>query len=604
MMQTLRKYMKHILLLVILSFIITIIFSWGMGGFKDKNFQAQQGVVGIVDGHKIQYNQFVQEVERTAEENRQRYNKEQLSDAELDMVRDRVWEGMIQNILMAREIDRLGIKATAKEVVSILRNSPPEILRSNEQFITDGQFDMEKYQMALNDPQNYEAWIPVENYIASMIPFQKMQQYLIERVHVSDAEAEAAYRLENDKVKVRYLLFSTNQYSLDSSAVTDADIEAYYNAHREDYRQSARRKIRFITLEAKMTHLDSLDVEKDAAFILDELANGADFDELARDFSGDEASRSKGGDLGFFGKGEMVRPFEEAAFSAGVGEVVGPVKSQFGLHIIKIIARKREAGELKVHAKHILLKYEVGQGTYDAMRDKAQYIQEEIEKYGPKRFDELAAEENLNIKESGWFTEKGFIPGLGMHPRINYLAFQEKKGWISQPVYAGQDIIIFQISEIQPETFRPLEEASRGIRFHVEHEKKMQLAKETGSKAHDMITGGLSMEAVSDSLSVPIRETDFFALQATLPQLGRDRKFNGTAFRLRDNEISEPVEGDQGYFIIQRVDRADYDPEAFEAQKQRQKQQMQQMKQQMYFNAWLDEQKAEIKIEDFRRQYF
>jgi foldase protein PrsA len=73
---------------------------------------------------------------------------------------------------------------------------------------------------------------------------------------------------------------------------------------------------------------------------LAELKAGKDFAEVAKTYSEDAGSASKGGDLGFFGRGRMVKEFEQAAFAAKVGEVVGPIKSQYGYHIIKVTERK------------------------------------------------------------------------------------------------------------------------------------------------------------------------------------------------------------------------------------------------------------------------
>ena len=92
---------------------------------------------------------------------------------------------------------------------------------------------------------------------------------------------------------------------------------------------------------AKQVHAAHILVanEDDAQKILSRITKGEDFEELAKRFSKCPSGK-KGGDLGWFGKGQMVREFEDAAFAGAKGAVVGPIKTQFGYHLVKVIDQR------------------------------------------------------------------------------------------------------------------------------------------------------------------------------------------------------------------------------------------------------------------------
>ena len=129
----------------------------------------------------------------------------------------------------------------------------------------------------------------------------------------------------------------TNQYvrdALDDIAVTDAEVSKYYDDN----------KAKFVQPEAVRASHILVDTEDELKTVQAALNKGRDFAEVAKEFSTDPGSAGQGGDLGFFTKGQMVEPFEQAAFALKKGETTkSAVKTQFGWHIIKVTDRRAAA---------------------------------------------------------------------------------------------------------------------------------------------------------------------------------------------------------------------------------------------------------------------
>ena len=120
--------------------------------------------------------------------------------------------------------------------------------------------------------------------------------------------------------------------------VSGDDIAAYYRAHTEEFTIPAAIKARHILLAINpgASPADKELVKKRAQNLLAQLKKGADFSALAKANSDDQSNKDQGGDLGVFQRGQMVPAFEQAAFGAKTGDLVGPVETNFGYHIIKI----------------------------------------------------------------------------------------------------------------------------------------------------------------------------------------------------------------------------------------------------------------------------
>ncbi|MCR4443281.1 MAG: peptidylprolyl isomerase [Peptococcaceae bacterium] len=151
-------------------------------------------------------------------------------------------------------------------------------------------------------------------------------------------------------------------------SISEEDIKSYFEQNKDMFEEKEQVKARHILVKSEET---AKEVEK-------KLAAGEDFAELAKTYSTDSATKDRGGELGYFGKGSMVKEFEQAAFSMKTGEISAPVKSEYGYHIIEVEDRKeaKEASleENRDEIRNILLEQKM-QDEYSA------WIQERYSEY-------------------------------------------------------------------------------------------------------------------------------------------------------------------------------------------------------------------------------
>ncbi len=151
---------------------------------------------------------------------------------------------------------------------------------------------------------------------------QLIQQEVLAQ-SITDLSPRTKATIDNDR---RGLVSGIAIEGIVKEAVTDAALQAAYDARFKDAKPQT---------EYSAAHI-LVDTKEEADAIKAELAAGADFAELAKAKSTDTGSGANGGDLGWFGLGMMVKPFEDAVVAAKVGEVTGPVQSEFGYHLILV----------------------------------------------------------------------------------------------------------------------------------------------------------------------------------------------------------------------------------------------------------------------------
>jgi peptidyl-prolyl cis-trans isomerase D len=594
MMKAMRKMTKSIMWIVIAAFVGTIVFAWGMQftGKKSKEY----GLLGIINGTEIHLTNFQRAYQQNLKKISQEY-PDQVPEDVVKKVRDNTWENFVFEILMAEEIEKRGIKVSNREVYEYLKRYPPEEIMQADIFQTEGQFDYNKYLKALADPRI--PWGQLEAMIRPQLMMAKLQELIGGVTRISGEEVRKYWIDQNQKVKVGYTLVSTNAIPPEMLNVTSDDMREFYDKNTDLFKQEERAKLEYLRFGIKPSSGDEEKVKAEVLEIKELLDEGEDFESLAEEYSQDEGSAANGGDLGWFGKGDMVEPFEKAAYSLEKNEISDPVKTQFGWHLIKLYDRKEE--EEMIKASHILLKITPSQETIESIKSEAEYIAEKARKDG---FTQIAQEESLGVTQTSLFQKGDFISGLiGANDRAQEFAFNNKVGEVSDPVETNRAFYIFHLIEKQPPGIQTYEEIKEVLVEEVRKKKRVELAFQIVEKIQTEALKQDDLKKASQKFDQAVKLTGEFSRNSYIPQFTPE--VMGAAFALTpEHKISPPIKTDKGGFILELMSKSDIDDASFESVKDSLKSEITKQKRMETFQLWYTQLKEKAEIENYLEEYF
>ncbi|KPL19433.1 MAG: hypothetical protein AMJ92_03055 [candidate division Zixibacteria bacterium SM23_81] len=596
MLKAMRQNTKLILWIILAAFVGTIIFAWGMNVTGRQG--SRQAVVGVVNGQKISYQQFSYIFQNLYDQTQEQLGQA-LDEETSRQLLDETWNQIVNQILLTEEIEKREIRVTDLEVVTYIRDNPPDFLLNNESLQTDGEFDPQKYAAALADPR-YD-WRPLENQVRAILPVQKLQSMIMAAVRVTDAEVWNDYKAKNERVQVRYVALRPTDFEVDQAKITEGEIRHYFDEHQHEYHQPSRANLDYVFLEKTASQADEDTVRAELEALRERALDGEDFGELAEIFSQGPSGKD-GGDLGFFGRGVMDSAFEAGAFALQEGEISMPIRSSFGWHIIKLEERRASGTEEEVRARHILLKVTPSQQTLEALLDQVDKLAQSAKEVG---LEQAAQEAGFEVMQTGLFHEGSqFVPGLGKASDAAKFAFSSKRGEIGGPFENEKGLSLVSIRERENAGIPPLDKVKKQVESALIREKQKQLAREKAMGFQNRLQEGQTLAAAAQDISLIVEETEPFARKDYVPKIGLANEFVGTAFGLQVGEISGLVETNRGYYFLQVVAREEADLEEFQEQKQALTLDLLRRKQNQVYGDWFEGVRQKANIEDYRDRFF
>lgn len=507
--------------------IILVFVFWGVGSLTDRG---TVNVVAVVNGEPILFQQFEQAY-RNAEESILRANpgvtREQLKEQQLGR---RVLQDLVLQALTAQEAQRAGISVTPLE----LRHA----VGQNKAFQdAQGRFDPEAYKRVLAaqriSPAQYE------QDISNSLLREKIFALVTAPAWVDPSEARNRYNFLREKRVVDYLFIPARDFAAGSKP-TEQEVAAYYESHKQEFaiprtvdveyvavkpealvkpesisaadaeHWYAANKNRFEEVEQVRTaHIlvplrqdapadEVKKAEEEMAAIQAELTGGKDFAAVA-DARNKPGAAGPGGELGWIARGKTVKPYEDAAFALAPGQISEPVRSPFGLHLIKVEAKKpaglRPFTEVETEVRQAVAQEQGVEKLHDVLDS---LIEDNI--LG-KDLSASAARFGLAAQRTGLADQAGLEKKLNLAPEAAATLIATPAGApVDTALEAGDQYLVARVITSEPASTRPLDAVKETITAALTAEKALKTAMENAAARRKELADGELPESLKKSL--------------------------------------------------------------------------------------------------------
>jgi len=487
---------------LVLGALALVFAAWGAYGVVNLSFGGSN-YAAEADGSKISL-----EEARNAWLRQQTQWQQRLGGADIppelrSKLQDQVLEGLISKTLLTQRTLNLGYRVS--------QDALREAVHGEQAFQVGGQYSPEAAKAALA-----QAGVSLQAYeddLRTSVQRVQLEGGIRASDFLTPLELTRLTDLEDQEREVRYLVLPADRFK--SASVGDAAVQAYYQVHQAQFMtpESAHLQYAELRLEALAAQQSLSDADLHAAYeknksrlevpekrharhilitgkddaaalaqaqqVLAQAKAGKDFGELAKQYSQDPGSAHNGGDLGWAERSSFVAPFADALYGMSVGEIKGPVKTQFGYHIIRL--DEIQAGKSKSfdEARSEL----ESQLRRDRATDRFGEVQEQLQARAAEPgadLNSLAQQYNLQAGDVASFLKGAGAPPLGPAPALQELVFADPPlapGRLGGPVLVGDDrLVIVKVLERRKPQPRPLAEVRDGIVATMIRERGTQAA--------------------------------------------------------------------------------------------------------------------------------
>lgn len=574
MLQTFRSFGKYIFWGLAVTFIGGFVFYESSGLFGRDTGPTISTTVVKVDGQEVPYGAYQRALEAAVQTEEQQRGRSLTLDERAE-VEKKTYDEIVTEILLEHEYKKRGISVTQEEIVEYAKFSPPPQYAQLPELQTNGQFDFEKYQRFLRNPQARQQGIlaQLEGYYRSTIPKQKLFEQVAAGAFVSDARLWQIFRDSHDSAQVSYVALRPTAVA--PGEITDAQARTYYDTHKAEFDRPARAAVSVLALPMTITAADSAATRDSIIKLRAQIVAAADqkaaMADLATRVSNDTVSATQGGDLGKTTANEYVPEFTTAAKALSVGEISQPVKTPFGWHLIRVDAKTGDTLSLR----HILLGVTMNEGTAARVAKRADSLSTLAGSADePKKFDAAAKALGLPVMRATAVEGEPLTIAGRYVPNVSAWAFSgTANGESSEMFDDATGYYVARLDTLHAAGAAAFDEVKDEIKEHLAREKVMDEFMTMGRN----ITSSAAQkgfEAAVQLRALTVSKTPMFTRTMQTDGLGGFNEAVGAAFTLPIGATSQPIRTTDGVFVIRVDQRKPADKAEFEKQKEQQRAQV------------------------------
>jgi peptidyl-prolyl cis-trans isomerase D len=399
---------------------IAIVIGLALGAFilgdmlnsGSKLMKPSQMEIAKIDGESVQYPDFQRKVEELSEIYKMNSQQSQIDENTWEQIREQVWQGYLQENILTKASEKLGITVSADELFDLVQGSNPhpiiQQLFRNPQTGTVDKSTVIKFLKSLETnatPQQKSYWLYVENQIKQDKIRSKYNTLISKGLYVTNAEAKKSLEAKNRNAAFQYLVLNYSTISDATVTVSESDLKEYYNQHKDQYKQDKTRKVEYVTFEVLPSAADNAATQK---WITDSKQDFAATTDNAQYVNVNSDTRF---DPSFQKKEELPANIAAWAFSAQPGDFYGPYFENNEYKLLKIDQFKMLPDS--VEASHILINPQTV-GSVERARALVDSLKRNIELGGSFAEAAMKYSEDKGSKikggDLGWFKRKQMVP--------------------------------------------------------------------------------------------------------------------------------------------------------------------------------------------------